>query len=167
MTRQGKTTLALKLASNYKARGIPVLVLDPMELSRWGADFISDDPEKFADVVFKNTKCAIFVDESAEMIGRYGGVMKKIATRSAQFGHNAHFIVQRAVDMDRTMRDQCTNVFLFRSSRDDGIELSKVYVADAFRECHTLNKGEYLYKTESMLDAKRSKIFENKMLTSQ
>lgn len=130
-----------------------------MESPRWNADFITDNPEKFLEVVFKNTGCALFIDESGETIGRFAGEMKKVATRSAQFGHDAHFISQRAVDVDRTVRDQCTNIFVFRSALEDGILLAKSYVADGFKDCHKLVKGEYLYKTENMYDVKKSKIF--------
>lgn len=155
----GKTTLAAELARRNKDAGRPVIVLDPMESPRWNADFITDNPAQFLEVVFKNTGCALFIDESGETIGRFAGEMKKVATRSAQFGHDACFISQRAQDVDRTVRDQCTNIFLFRSALDDGILLAKSFVADGFKKCHELLKGEYLYKTENMYEVKRSRIF--------
>ena len=155
----GKTTLAVELARRNKDEGRPVIVLDPMTSARWNADFVTSDPETFLEVVFKNTGCLLVIDESGETIGRFAGEMKKVATRSAQFGHDAVFISQRAQDVDRTVRDQCTNIFIFRSALDDGILLAKSYVADGFKKCHELTKGEYLYKTENIYEAKKSKIF--------
>ena len=154
----GKTTLALKMAQKYKANNIPLIVLDPIKLNRWNADYITDNPNDFVNVVFKNTRCALFIDESGEAVGRYGGAMKIIATKSRQWGHNAHFITQRAQDLDKTMRYQCTNIFVFRLPVDDGKILDSTYAVTGFRECANLFCGEYLYKLSRTFEVKKSRI---------
>lgn len=134
------------MANQYKQKQIPVLVLDPDKRSLWNADFITNDPEEFLLVVFANRSCAIFVDESGDMIGRYGGAMNRLATTSRKWGHNCHFIAQRAKQIDVTTRTQCSNIFLFKQSLDDTKELARDFCAEDLKQAHTLKKGEYLMK---------------------
>lgn len=122
------------------------MVLDPDKRSEWNADFITTNPEEFLEVVFANTGCAVFVDESGDMIGRYGGAMNRLATTSRKWGHNCHFIAQRAKQIDPTTRTQCSNVFVFKQSLDDTKELAREFVADELKNAHILRKGEYLGK---------------------
>ena len=146
ITETGKTTLAFKLARKYKERGIGVLVLDPDKRQEWQADYITDDPEQFLRVAKVNTSCALFIDESGQTIGRYSGAMQWLATNSRKWGHKAHFITQRAKQIDPLVRTQCTNIFLFKQSLDDAKELSRDFVCDDLKAANTLLKGEYLGK---------------------
>lgn len=146
ITESGKTTLAVKLAQNYKKRGINVLVLEPFKSQKWNADFITDNANEFLDVVFTNKSCAIFIDESGDMIGRYNEAMNKLATVSRHYGHNSHFICQRATMINPTIRSQCSNIFLFKQSLDDAKILSKEYVCDDLLNSHKLRQGQYLAK---------------------
>lgn len=146
ITESGKTTLAKKLAGVYKAKNTPVLVLEPFKSSSWGADLITDDPAHFLKVVFSNKSCAVFIDESGDMIGRYNKVMDKLATIARHYGHNSHFITQRAAQISTTIRDQCMNVFAFKQSYDDGKILASRYVDDLFLQVPNLRQGEYIAK---------------------
>lgn len=146
ITGSGKTTLAKKLCQQYIKRGITVFVLDPLLSSEWNAHYITDNPDEFVDVVFDNINCAIFVDESAETIGRYAGAMQRLATSSRNLGHNVHFICQRPKQLDINMRTQCEIVFVFKLSYYDAKELAKEYVADELMHAPKLQKGQYLAK---------------------
>jgi len=150
ITSTGKTTLAIKLARMYKQRGTPRLILDPDLRKEWEIekdhDFITDDPEKFLAVCKANQSCALFIDESGQTIGRYSGEMQWVATNSRKWGHKAHFITQRATQLDPTVRCQCTSIFLFKQSLDDSKILSREFVADDLKESCNLQKGEYLAK---------------------
>lgn len=146
ITSTGKTTLAFKLAKLYKSKGTPVLVLDPDKRREWDADFITDDPEKYLATVKLNKKCALFVDESGMMIGRYSGAMAWLATNSRKWGHKAHFITQRATQIDPNVRCQCTNIFLFKQSVADSKILSCDFVAEELKGAHNLKTGEYFGK---------------------
>lgn len=161
MTQSGKSTLAKTLIKSYKARGIKCLVLDPIadpDWSRVGVDFSTDDGEKFLQVVFNSRKCAIFVDESGEAIGRYAGQMMVLGTRSRHYGHNAHFIAQRAVDLSKTIRDQCANLFCFRVSKKDAETLADEYANDALLGASLLQKGEFI-KCGRFSPAVKLKVF--------
>lgn len=159
ITESGKTTLAKKLAANYKARNVPVLVLEPFKSASWGADLITDDPRHFLKVVFSNKSCAVFVDEGGRMIGRYSKVMDDLATIARHYGHNSHFITQRAAQISTTIRDQCVNVFAFKQSADDGKILANRYVDDLFLSVPNLRQGEYIAKIGFDGKSFKSKVF--------
>jgi hypothetical protein len=147
MTLSGKSSLAKQMIPVYKRRGILSLVCDPLGDPSWtkaGASYQTDDGAKFLDVVFKSKSCAIFIDESGEAIGRYAGEMKSLATRSRHYGHNAHFISQRAVDIDKTIRDQCGYLFCFRVSKKDAETLSDEYGYEELLQCSQLKQGEFI-----------------------
>lgn len=150
ITWTGKTTLAFTLARMYKQKGTPRIILDPDMRKEWeiekDIDFITDDPEKFLAVCKANKSCALFIDESGQTIGRYSGEMQWVATNSRKWGHKAHFITQRATQLDPTVRCQCTSIFLFKQSLDDAKILSREFVADDLKESCNLQKGEYLAK---------------------
>jgi len=146
ITQTGKTTLAFNLAHKYSEAGINVLVLDPDKRTGWGADYLTDDPEAYLEVVKVNQSCALFIDESGQMIGRYAREMAWLATNSRKWGHKAHFITQRATQLDTTVRNQCTTIFLFKQSLNDTKILANEFCSDYLEAAHTLNQGEYLCK---------------------
>lgn len=159
ITDSGKTTLAQRLAFVYKSKSVPVLVLDPFKSDNWHADYITDNPEEFLTIISQLRNCAIFIDEAGDMIGRWGGVMNQTATKSRHYGHNAHFIVQRAKMLDISVRTMCVNIFCFKSSLYDTKELANEFVADNLTLAHTLKKGQFLCKIGIDGAVKQSKIF--------
>ena len=161
MTMSGKSTLARRMVAAYRRDGIFSLVLDPLEDPAWtkaGARYQTGDGDKFLAVIFRARQCAIFVDESGEAIGRYAGAMKKLATRSRHYGHNAHFISQRAVDIDKTIRDQCGYLFCFRVSQRDAETLADEYGYQELLECSRLNQGEFI-KCGRFLTPQKFRLF--------
>lgn len=142
MTASGKTTLAKKILQTYKAKGIKTAVLDPLNDPTWDADFQTDDPEEFLDVVYRSQSCALFIDESGTAIGRYAGPMQVLATQSRHFGHRAYFITQRASQLDRTVRDQCETLFLFRVGKMDGDTMAEEFGYPELKQANILGKGE-------------------------
>ena len=150
ITETGKTTQAFRLARIYKGQGTPRLILDPDRRREWeieeGVDFITDDPEKFLAICKQNQSCAIFVDESGQMIGRYSSQMAWLATNSRKWGHRAYFITQRASQLDKTIRTQCSSIFLFQQSTSDCKILSDEFNRPELMTAPNLLKGEYLAK---------------------
>lgn len=126
----GKTTLAKKLASDYVAKGIEPIVLDPLRDPSWPSNHILTNPNEFLALCESSEKCALFIDESGESIKGNGGEMNKIATRYRHYGHRAHFICQRAQQLPPIVRDQCEFLWLFRVSKDDAKLLSIEYGHD-------------------------------------
>lgn len=120
-------------------------MLDPMGDPEWPTEHVYDDPEVFLHTVFSSQRCAIFVDESGDTIGRYGGEMNKLATKGRHWGHKCHFISQRAQQIDPSTRTQCSELFLFKSSLTDADILSKEYGEPALKDATKLQRGECLH----------------------
>lgn len=139
----GKTTLAKKIIAKSNR---PCIVLDPNFDPEWQTDYIYDDKEKFLEIVKYNQSCDLVIDESGETIGRYAREMAFLATRSRHYGHRAFFITQRAQMLDRNVRDQCTNIFLFSVAPSDAKIFAEDFVDDLFLEAPTLARGECIAK---------------------
>lgn len=144
-TESGKTTLAKRLALKYRASGIGALVLDPLRDPSWPCDFITDNSEEFLKIVFASRKCALFIDEAGESVGRFDQANFTLATRARHWGHNSHFIAQRAQLVARTVRDQCSNAFVFRVAREDAKILAADWCADEVMESIDLPAGQCFY----------------------
>jgi hypothetical protein len=165
-TESGKTTAARRLALEvYQPNNRPCLVLDPFCDPAWRADFITDNPDQFLKVVFANEDCALFVDEGPETVGRYGDTMKKLGTMSRHWGHVAHFITQRAVDIDKTMRSQCSALFLFNSDLDDCKDLAKRFNEPQLVQGVDLEQGGYFYKAR-FAPVVRANIFTQRSMSA-
>lgn len=148
MTDSGKTTLATgQLAPAYRNAGVKIAVLDPILDPRWNVDFLSDDKAAFLSVMQHPDTfgCAVFIDESAEMVGQYQTEMFWLATRGRHYGHNCHFITQRAKQLAKTVRDQCSYLALFNCSFDDARELANEWNRLELREANILARGEFFW----------------------
>lgn len=135
MTGSGKTTMAKRLCRAYRAKGIKSIVLDPLHDPGWPADAVTSDPERFLEWARLSQQCALFIDESGEMIGHYEKQMFWLATRSRHYGHKAHFITQRANQLSPTVRDQCSNLIAFAMSHQDCQTLAREFNKDEILQC--------------------------------
>jgi DNA helicase HerA-like ATPase len=158
MTGSGKTTLAKRLVTQYKANKTPSLVLDPLFDPGWGADWQTANQQEFLDTMFQCRKCALFVDESGAAIGRYAGEMAVIATQSRHFGHKAHFLTQRGSQLDKLIRDQCSTLFLFRVSKGDAKTFADEFGYEDILQANSLAPGE-CFKVTRFSPPKKISIF--------
>ncbi len=147
MTESGKTTLAKQLCAKYRRSGIETIVLDPLNDPGWQAGFQTTSSDEFNAVVRQSRQCAVFIDESGETIGRYNDDMFWLATRARHYGHNCHFITQRIVQLNKTVRDQCAKLFLFCVSKDDAKALSNGWNNDTLLKANLLKQFECFYCT--------------------
>lgn len=147
MTESGKTTLAKKLAAHYKSNGVGILVLDPMGDPEWQADYQTDDAEEFLDVFWQSRQCAVFIDEAGEAVGQYDKVMHRTATKGRHWGHSVHYISQRGALIARTVRDQCSHLFMFTTALDDCKLHANEWNKPELKTGNSLNKGEYFHAT--------------------
>lgn len=147
MTESGKTTLAKKLARDYSARGIKVMVLDPLHDPEWCADFKTSDSEEFLEVFWNSRQCAVFIDEAGESVGQFDKVMSKTATKGRHWGHSCHYIAQRGTQISKIVRDQCSHLFLFASSVDDGKIHANEWNSVELKGCNALKQGDYYHVT--------------------
>jgi DNA helicase HerA-like ATPase len=154
----GKSTLARVLASGFRNRQEEVLVLDPNK-DEWPTEerYIFDDPLRFLKLAKKSQRCALFIDEAGEVIGRgkHAREMQWITTRSRHWGHRVFLICQRATQIELTIRSQCTTGYIFRQSPGDSRALADTFADDALLEASTLQKGEYLHVVTCQSTIKR------------
>ncbi|HKI68326.1 MAG TPA: type IV secretory system conjugative DNA transfer family protein [Verrucomicrobiae bacterium] len=138
MTESGKTTLAKRICRSFRSKGIKTIVLDPLHDPGWEADLQTADQYEFMETARLSRQCALFIDESGEMIGRYNDAMFWLATRARHYGHKSHFITQRAAQLSKTVRDQCSSLFLFCVSMDDAKVMANEFNRPELREANTL-----------------------------
>lgn len=135
-------------------------MLDPYRSSKWNAEFITEDPEKFLRVVKKSLECAVFIDECGHWVEEgFESILKWCATNARHYGHNCHFITQRATQVSPTIRDQCRNVFLFVQSYEDAKLIARDKAADDFLKACELKEGEYLGKIGLSGQVYRARVF--------
>lgn len=144
-TLSGKTTFAKKKAASLKARGIPIIVLDPLLDPEWRADFITSDPAKFLDILWQSRGCAVFIDEAGDAVGKFNEPMNKCATRGRHWGHKCFFITQRVKQISTTIRTQCSELVVFKQSYNDTKDLADEFVEPLIKEAHRLDHGEFYY----------------------
>lgn len=119
MTESGKTTCAKQLCAAYTTAGWATVVLDPMGDPAWHCSFRTSQPNAFLQVLWNSRRCMFFVDEGGKMIGRFDDLMVDTATMGRHWGHSGHYISQRGAQLNRTLRDQCSHLFLFTTALDD------------------------------------------------
>lgn len=128
---------------------------------KWGADRVTDNPDAFWHLVKHSRSCAIFVDEAGKWKKNYLHILEEIATTGRHYGHNVHFIAQRAQMIPPTVRNQCENLFLFKQALDDARALAADFVADELLDAKTLKKGEFFAKIGVDGEVSRGKIVWN------
>lgn len=143
MTLSGKTSLAKRLAEEYRANGVKVGVLDPMGDPAWSADFRTADPDEFLRMFWQSRQCAWFIDEAGDMVGRFDAVMQQTATKGRHWGHRVHYLSQRGAQLSRTVRDQCSKLFLFTTALDDCKIHANEWNKPELKTAHTLPQGHY------------------------
>jgi len=114
-TESGKSALARELCRNYTAGRI---VLDPLRHPGWQADRVFSSGPEYLACARQATGCALFVDESPSVVGRYDDEMHWLATQARHRGHWSHFVSQRPTQLPPVVRDQCSIAFIFRVSPD-------------------------------------------------
>jgi hypothetical protein len=145
MSESGKTTLGKELSRELKANKRIVLVLDPMNDPGWSADFRTTNQDAFLEYFWANTECMCFIDESAQMVGRYDILMQETATRGRHFGHSVFFLSQRGAQISATVRAQCRHLYLFASAKDDCKILANEFNKQELLNANALPQGHFYH----------------------
>lgn len=161
MTESGKSTLAKLLSQQLQRSGKHVAVLEPLMDSGWYARFRTDDIDVFCDYLRKNQSVYAFVDEGGEYFDDgNNGNYSWLATRSRHYGHSVFFLAQRAMQIPKTMRDQCNRLFLFTSSWSDGKLHAEEWNKPGLQTCNTLPRLSF-FMADRYGILKRMKISAN------
>lgn len=143
-TESGKSICGKKIAASYRSQSIKVCVLDPHMDPGWGADYITDDPAQFMALVrdpSRCTSCSLFIDESGQMLDRYSDDCDWLTTQARHFGHCTHIIAQRAQQISRNVRAQCTTLFAFNVAPEDARTYASDFNCPELLKCPTLPQG--------------------------
>ena len=71
--------------------------------------------------------------------------MDELATQGRHWGHKMFFITQRVKQLSTNLRDQCSEVVIFKQSLADTKDLANEFVEPEINNAHQLNKGEFIY----------------------
>jgi hypothetical protein len=89
----------------------------------------------------------VFIDESGDAVGRYDTAMIQTATRGPHWGHSNHYITQRGTMLARTVRDQCSHLFLFATALDDCKTHAREWNNPEILNASKFKQGEYFHTT--------------------
>lgn len=145
MTESGKTSLARLLAARLKKRGYGVIVLDPINDPNWQADAVFTDFDAFMNAAYQSRSCFLFIDEAGMNCSTWDLHAYWLATQARHWGHSSIFICQRAQQLAKTMRDQCSYLYLFNCSRTDAKLLSDEFNKPELINANTLPRGTCFY----------------------
>ena len=159
MTNSGKTFLARGLCQRLQENGIETIVLNPffkISAARWGASFETDSEREFSNVYFKSRNCAVFIDEAGSFCGR--GISKKMletATMGRHLGHVNYYIAQRGSQINMTVREQCSELFLFRQGVKDSALWAEEFANETLKKACELKHHEFFYAKKDGSEIKK------------
>jgi hypothetical protein len=176
MTESGKTTLAVNLSKLYYRNGYSIIVLDPMCDPRWRPEgyrdplpgeerrfFQTADPDVFLKTFWDSTGCMVFIDESGDTVGRYDIAMQQTATKGRHWGHSVHFLSQRGAQINRTVRDQWSNLFLFNTAKKDAELHAHEWNQPELENANLLPQGHYYHVVRFDKDGKAGTLKRGKL----
>jgi len=135
------------LAKFQRVNGFGTLGLDPMSDPKWSLDFKTKKVDEFLHVFWRSKRCHCFIDEAGKSVGQFDSVMQETATEGRHWGHSCYFISQRGVQIARTVRDQCSHLFLFNTSLEDSKTHANEWNQPELKTAYTLPQGTYFYAT--------------------
>lgn len=144
MTESGKTTLAKILCKKLTDQGKTTIVLDTIYDPGWTATYKVSSAEELSSLMLEEREAYIFIDEGGEVFsdGRDTNY-SWFATRSRHYGHSVFFMAQRAILIPKTMRDQCSRLFLFTSSASDGGIHAEEWNKEILYKCNGLPQFQF------------------------
>lgn len=129
--------------------GKHTIILDPFARQSWAANpeysYITSNEVDFLEAIWSNRECGIFIDEAGETVGKYNDLINSVAAKSRNFGHKCFFIMQRTKQVSTTIRCQCSELVVFRSSLNDTKDLADEFVEPEISKAHNLKMGEFIY----------------------
>lgn len=159
-TKCGKSTLAHAIAKDYQTHGVNSLVFDP-HMQSWPvpSQHQFTDLEKFLAVARRSQRCALFIEEAGEALGR-GRIARQsqwITTGSRKWGHTAYLLAQEAQQLLPVIRSCCARGFIFRQSKRNAEMLVNDFADERLMQATTLGRFEFLY-AEKMGDVRLMKL---------
>jgi len=151
-TDSGKSSIMRMLLPTIRRNYAGVLILDFKTDPKWNdcggpVDLLTDDRDAFMSAVETTEDHLLIIDEGKKTIGRYAEEMEDIATMYRELGHSAYFLSQRGAQINKTIREQCSNAFVLNQGDDDAKELAKNFprLKPLIKDVPLLRQGEYIF----------------------
>lgn len=148
MTMSGKTFLAQRLAAKFKRSRIQTLILRrPGEA--WPADAVSwstEDPDAFLAMFGRARGCACFLELADADVGHTDKRFHACFSKGRHLGHRCYFLSQRAAQVHPTIRENCTELYLFTSGAKGAAIWAEEFADDAILKAATLPRFSFIHK---------------------
>jgi hypothetical protein len=147
MIQSGKTTLAGKISRYFNAaHARPSIVLDPVSKLDWGKHstvFSMSEESAFWETAWRVTGCLVIVDESSTTIARDKDLIP-VFTRLHHNNHKILVICHNKADLLPTMRQQFTNIFLFRQPEESAKIWASEFTQPEIRNAEKLAQYQFM-----------------------
>ncbi len=165
-TLSGKTEINKRLCNWYLERGIGCVVLDPMNDPDWNKEGhenfrLFTDPEEFLEFVKdpdQCLQCVIFVDEAGMILNKFADKFEWLTCQSRHHGHRCNIIAHRAENVSKTIRSQCSTLYVFNINPEDARIYARDFNCPAIMEAPNLPQGHYI-KVERFKPVKRGRLW--------
>jgi hypothetical protein len=118
-TESGKTLLNKSFCRDFDRKGIASIILDPLNDPDWQTPHRFKSAPEFLELAKASRSCALFIDESGSSVGKYNPDMDWCTTQARHWGHKTYLICQRAQQVGVTLRNQCSQMFVFNVGMKD------------------------------------------------
>lgn len=140
----GKTTLARELARAYSSAGFACLICDPIGAEWPRGSWSTTDPATLLAKARRSRNCRLFIEEASLSISRDRD-LSWLFTTARHFGHRTHVIGQDGASLLPAMRQQLSEVFLFRCHPDLAAIWSRQFAdPEILKIAPTLEKFQFL-----------------------
>ncbi len=147
--------LARTLARQSSQRGRPVIVWDPNapnagpNAAGWSAEFVTPCWDTFKSIFWQSRGCLAIVDEAPDVFEKDRNNARMMLRRGRHVvngggGHVVALLGVRYVGLDKTAREQCSRLYAFNQSRDDGEMIAREWNCDPLKEVYRLPKFHYI-----------------------
>jgi len=147
MIQSGKTTLAGKISRYFNSKHArPSIVLDPIKKFDWGKHstvFDLNEESAFWETAWKVTGCLVVVDESSTTIARDKDLIP-VFTRLHHNNHKILVVCHNKADLLPTMRQQFTNIFLFRQPEESAKIWASEFTQPGIRDAERLEQFQFM-----------------------
>lgn len=145
----GKTSLARSFVKPLYRAGYVPCVIDPMDNDWPGPHQRFYDISQLLDFAKANYALAIFIDEcpDPDIIGPYPVLGQKwFGMQSRHNFHCMHFLGVRTKEINKSIRDQCNQLYLFNVDVDDARDLYLRWNDKIILKAHDLKPYHYIHK---------------------
>ena len=105
---------------------------------------VYNDFEHFEMVFWKSRGCFVIIDEAGEVFDEHRQQARRMITRGRHNGHVVMLIAQRFTLLDKTARDQASQIYTFTVDPDDAKEMARRWNCPELATAHQLPQFHYI-----------------------